>query len=116
MNNFGEFVKNKRIEKGFGLRTFAFEIGEDPSNWSKVERGQLNPPKNLEKLLKISTLLEADEKMLEDMAYIDVGEIPKDMKSDKELLEILPAFFSTIREKKPNKEELEILMEVLKKS
>ena len=116
MNSFGDFVKNKRIEKGYGLRAFACEIGEDPSNWSKVERGQLHPPKNFDKLTKISALLDIDEKNLEDLAYIDVGEIPNNIRSDKELLEILPAFFSTIREKKPSREELEILMEVLKKS
>ena len=36
---FEEFIKNRRIAKGLGLREFCKQIEMDASNWSKVERG-----------------------------------------------------------------------------
>ena len=41
---FGEFVRGLRARKRMKLREFCLKYGHDPSNWSKVERGELAPP------------------------------------------------------------------------
>ena len=43
---FGKFIKERRIEKGLTLREFCKLIEVDASNWSKIERGLLSPPKS----------------------------------------------------------------------
>jgi transcriptional regulator with XRE-family HTH domain len=48
---FGEIIKNKRLDHEMTLREFCRQLDEDPSNWSKIERG-LNPPPKDEKKLK----------------------------------------------------------------
>jgi len=116
---FGEFVKKRRIGLGIGLREFCRRIGEDPSNWSKVERKVLAPPKNQERLETIANVLEIEKgsdgwDTLNDYANIDSGIIPEYIKSDKEVLKWLPAFFRTVGNVKPSKEELDELIESLK--
>ena len=39
---FGEFIKEKRIEKGISLREFCKRIEIDASNWSKVDADYLH--------------------------------------------------------------------------
>ena len=51
---FGEFVKQKRLEKKLSLRAFCRLLGEDASNWSKIERGKLVPSQDEQKLEKIA--------------------------------------------------------------
>ena len=36
---FGEHIKARRLEMGLSLRAFCLKNNEDPSNWSKLERG-----------------------------------------------------------------------------
>ena len=45
---FGEFVRQIRERRRLGLREFCLEHGHDSSNWSKVERGVLPPPRDEE--------------------------------------------------------------------
>ena len=47
---FGEFIKQKRLEKDLGLREFCRQLDEDASNWSKIERGIMGPPQDEGKL------------------------------------------------------------------
>lgn len=115
---FKDFVKQKRIDLNLSLRAFCKEASEDPSNWSKIERGILAPPKDLERLKKIANTLkievESDEwNILYNSAFIDSGEIPENVMSNQDVLEILPAFFRTIESKKPSREDLENLMSKL---
>lgn len=117
---FGQFVKEERVEKGIGLREFCRRLGWDASNWSKVERGVLPPPKDERKLKEIATILgiEADSdkwETLKDASSIDSGIIPKDLLSDEEVLKALPMFFRTVRSEKPTPEELEKLIERIRK-
>lgn len=117
---FGKFIKERRIEKGITLREFCKLIGTDASNWSKIERAQLAPPKNDEKLKKIAEVLEIPFGSdlwvtMKDKAEIDTGYIPSDIRSDKELLGYLPMFFRTIRSEKPSAEDLDNLIEMIRK-
>jgi transcriptional regulator with XRE-family HTH domain len=117
---FGEFIKKRRIDKGLGLREFCKQIETDASNWSKVERGVLSPPQDEEKLRNIAQLLDikfgsGEWKEMKDLANIDAGIIPADILSDKQVLDSLPMFFRTIRSEKPTSEELDKLINIIRK-
>ena len=117
---FGEFIKNRRINKGLGLREFCKQIEMDASNWSKIERGVHSPPQDEEKLRNIGMTLginfgSEEWKKMKDLANIDAGIIPADILSDKQVLDSLPMFFRTIRSEKPTPEELDKLIDILRK-
>ena len=116
---FGDFIKEKRLAQNLSLRSFCKAISEDPSNWSKVERGVLTPPKNEAKLKSIARVLKVkqgstDWDRLKDLAAVDGGTIPDYIMSDKDLVNMLPAFFRTVGNERPTKEELERLIKVMK--
>ena len=118
--NFGKFVKELRAEKRLGLREFCLKFGHDPSNWSKVERGVLIPPKNteiLEEWAKQLGLKKGEDKWHEffDLAFVAQGKLPNDILSDEELVQKLPIFFRTLRGQKPTREELESVVKLLRK-
>jgi len=117
---FGEFIKEKRLSKGLGLREFCKMIEVDASNWSKVERGVLAPPQDEEKLKKIAMALDIKFKSamwreMKDKASIAAGVIPQDILSDTEVLHSLPMFFRMLRNEKPTPEELNRLIQIIKK-
>jgi len=116
---YGEYIKELRLEKGLSLREFARRIEEDPSNWSKIERGILPPPKDSLKVLAIAETLEIPEgseewNKLEDFAAVDTAAIPKYIMEDKEVVELLPAFFRTVGSVRPTREDIEKLIAKLK--
>jgi transcriptional regulator with XRE-family HTH domain len=117
---FGEFIKERRISKDISLREFCKRIEIDASNWSKVERGLLAPPQDEDKLKKIARLLDIKIgsplwKEMKDKANIDAGIIPEDILSDEKVLNSLPIFFRTIRSEKPTPEDLDKLIDMLRK-
>ncbi|MBI4624739.1 MAG: helix-turn-helix transcriptional regulator [Verrucomicrobia bacterium] len=97
---FAELVKDLRIARELTLRQFSVEVGVDPSNWSKVERG-VNPPPGDEPTLKaIAGVLgltgEARQEFF-DQAALARSELPADIASDERVLAALPAFFRAVR-------------------
>jgi transcriptional regulator with XRE-family HTH domain len=117
---FGEFIKERRIKKGISLREFCKRLEIDASNWSKVERGLLAPPQDQEKLKKIAQALDIEFgsplwREMKDKANIDAGIIPEDILSDEKVLNSLPIFFRTIRSEKPTPEDLDELIDMIRK-
>lgn len=117
---FGDLIKALRIERDIGLREFCRRLSVDASNWSKIERGILAPPQDDEKLDQIAEILniEQDSELyteLKDKAAVGAGIIPKDLLSDQETLNSLPMFFRTVRSEKPTAEELEKLIEKIRR-
>jgi transcriptional regulator with XRE-family HTH domain len=115
---FGEFVKKRRLDLEITLREFCRLLALDASNWSKIERGILSPPKDENKLKKIAEVLRIDIdsslwREMKDMAQIDAGTIPDDICSDKKVLNSLPIFFRTLRSEKP--EDLDRLINFVRK-
>lgn len=116
---FGTFIKELRARQRFGLREFCLEHGHDPSNWSKIEREVLSPPRDEETLrtwakqlgLKPNT---DDWLKFFDYAAVDAGRIPDYVMKDEELLEKLPIFFRTLSGQKPSREDLEKLLEIIR--
>lgn len=97
------------------LRQFCIAAQLDPSNWSKIERGIIPPPKDADTLERITQVLELNED--EKQKYYDAvaaarAEIPADLASDEKIVSQLPAFFRAIRER--NSEELKQLVEAVR--
>ncbi len=116
---YGEYLKRLRLEKSLSLREFSRRIDEDPSNWSKVERGTLSAPRDDRKKEQIALVLgitkgSEEWNKLEDYASVDSATIPDYIMNDKEALAALPAFFRTIGSVRPTKEEIEKLLDKLK--
>ena len=113
MVTFGDFVKDCRIKQNITLREFCRLNDLDPSNWSKIERGLLSPPRSKQVLTAIAKSLNMssdseDFKTLLDLAAI--SQIPSHLLSDQSILEKLPVFFRTLRGEKPTRKELEKIL------
>lgn len=117
MKSFGEFVKSMRERKRITLREFCRLANIDPSNWSKIERGVLQPPKSKEVLQEIAKILGLDRKseeyhLLMDLAAISF--IPKNLLDNEDIVNKLPVFFRTLRGQPPTRKELEELIRIIK--
>jgi len=116
---FGEILKNLRIKKELTLRQCCREVDYDPSNWSKIERGHMSPPTNKKTLLKWVKALGIKKNEIQkfiDEANLAQGIIPQDILSRNDVVSFLPAFFRTLRNKKPTKKEIDKLIELIKKA
>ncbi|HBY56251.1 MAG: Helix-turn-helix domain protein [Parcubacteria bacterium 32_520] len=49
-----------------------------------------------------------------DEARVAQGAIPEDMLADVNIIDYLPAFFRTIRNKKPTEEDIDLLIKAIK--
>ena len=116
---FGEFIKRIRERQRLGLREFCLEISYDPSNWSKIEREVLPPPRDEDTLrtwAKALGLKQGSEDWLKffDYATVDSGRIPDYILKDEKLVAQLPVFFRTLSGQKPSAEQLENLIALLR--
>lgn len=119
LTSFGDYIKSLRVEKRITLRSFSNSINYDPSNWSKIERNILEPPKSKLVLQKIADALGITEsseeyKTIYDLAVI--ASIPKELFTDEKLVEKLPVLFRTIDGIKPDENSLNELINLIKKS
>jgi transcriptional regulator with XRE-family HTH domain len=119
--HFGEYLKALRFEKRITLREFCKRAQADPGNISKIERGIWPPPQDSDILERYAGALEI--KMgtdawyrFSDLAAADRGIIPRDLLSDKEVIEMLPVFFRTLRGQKPTEKEMRALVEKLRRA
>jgi transcriptional regulator with XRE-family HTH domain len=120
MNTFGDFFKQKRIQLGKTLRQFCLDNDLDPGNISKIERGRMVPSTSEDKLREFATFLHieigSDEwQTFQDLAMASAGKIPEDLRED-EIIEKLPIFFRTLRNKKFSNDELDKLIEKIKEA
>lgn len=118
---FGNFIKELRAKRRQGLREFCLKHGYDPSNWSKIEREVLLPPRDEEMLRKWAKRIglkpgSDDWQKFFDYAAVDAGRIPDHVLKDEELVEKLPAFFRRLSSFKPIRKDLENLLEVIKEA
>ncbi|HDP98046.1 MAG TPA: XRE family transcriptional regulator [bacterium] len=119
MLTFGEFIKQLRHQNRITLREFCRRTGIDPSNWSKIERGILPPPKSrmlLEEIAKILNVKKNSDNWYTLMDLAAITHIPKELLSNQSIVEKLPVFFRTLRGQKPTEEELENLIKLIKES
>jgi len=116
LQKFGQTLKELRLEKQLSLREICKETGYDPSNWSKIERGLIPPPdeKTMVKWAKALDLKKEKLREFIDVAKIAQGVIPDDILDDKNAIKCMPAFFRTLRNEKPTKEEIDNLIKLIK--
>ena len=112
--NFGDQLKDLRIGRGITLRQCSEQLGVDPSNWSKFERG-INPaPKDiaiLESWAKFFALKGEVKQAFFDAAALSRREIPPDIASDERVMAALPAFFRAARGAELNDAQLRQFVE-----
>lgn len=118
---FGEYFKQKRIEKGFTLREFCRRFDLDPGNISKLERGMLPPPESEEKMGEYASALGLKNGTDEwhqffDLAAASKGVIPRELMEDDEVVKSLPIIFRTFRSKRISKMTVVDLIERLRKT
>jgi transcriptional regulator with XRE-family HTH domain len=117
---FGDFFKQKRVDLGLTLREFCRINGFDPGNISKIERGLLPPPQSNEKRMEYAKALGIEEETddwLEfcDLAVMGAGKIPPYISSNEELMNALPILFRSIRRKELDEDDLETLVNSIKR-
>jgi transcriptional regulator with XRE-family HTH domain len=98
---FGEFLKQRRLERRLTLRAFCEAAGVDPANYSKLERGLLLPPRDAGKLKPYEEALgltpeSPEAREMRRLAALDRGELPPGVLADPDLVGKLPALFRTL--------------------
>jgi len=99
---FGDYLRQRLIDKKMSLRTLAKKTGMDPSNLSKIERGVAYPPQKEENLQKLATALELDQESTRhffDLAAQVNGMLPDDLDDIKQN-EAIPMLLRTIQNRR----------------
>lgn len=118
---FGTLLKTLRQRTGKTMREFCLEHKFDPGNYSRLERGMFPPPQREDLLEKYATALGLNRGSEEWIEFFDTaaacrGELPKDLLSDKELLEKLPVLFRTLRGAPVSASKLDELIEKIRRA
>src|SRR5690606_1597861 len=89
----------------------------DPGNYSKLERGRLQPPKDISPILRGLGLTPSDDEWTEltDLAAVCSGKVPDDLLSDEKIVSSLPALFRTIRGTQLEEGKLDELIDLLRR-
>jgi transcriptional regulator with XRE-family HTH domain len=114
--HWGEFVRKKRLEAGYGLREFASLIGIQPSNYNHMEKGRKVPPRSKEQLDRIAETLgieprSKDHEMLMDLAVKGTDKLPADVEEFAKHNEFVPALLRTLDNRKLSRKEFKGLVE-----
>jgi transcriptional regulator with XRE-family HTH domain len=118
---FSNLLRKLRMEKGATLREFCLKNKFDPGNYSRLERGLYPPPESRECLEKYAFALglaPGTDAWLEyfDVAAAERGRIPDDLMSDAEVVEKLPVLFRTMRGTPLSSDQLDRLIEQVRRS
>ncbi|MFO7610033.1 MAG: helix-turn-helix transcriptional regulator [Candidatus Krumholzibacteriia bacterium] len=117
---FGPYVRKMRVGRGETLRQFCGRAGMDPAYVSRIERGLLAPPQDQEKLEHYAEALgfahgTAPWQEFMDLAATAAGRLPQDALENEQLMACLPAFLRTMRGQQVEDEELDQLIDLIRK-
>ncbi len=120
-SKFAAMLKRIRLEHGMTLREFCLKNEIDPGNYSRLERGLFPPPESHELLERYAIALglkPGSDQWLElfDLAAAERGKIPEDIMSDEKVVDKLPVLFRTMRGKQLSSEQLDELIEKIRRS
>ena len=118
---FGELFKELRLKNGYTLREYCRNFNLDPANISRLERGKISPPNNEGKLVEFALSLglvreSEDWRNFISVALVSAGRIPNEIMSDQEALKHVPIFLRTLKGEKLTEEQLDSLLEIIKKA
>jgi len=119
-DQFGPFARQIRVQLGETLRQFCARVSLDPAYVSRVERGLLAPPQDQEKLEYYAASLGLardtdDWQNFMDLAATAAGRLPQDALENEQLMACLPAFLRTMRGQRVDDEDLDQLVEMIRK-
>ena len=79
--DFEDFIKAKRIEKGYSLRGFADKVEIAPAYMSDIEKRKRNAPTSeiLERMSNVLSLQEEERNEMLDLAAKDKNELAEDI-------------------------------------
>ena len=108
--NWGEFIRKRRLEAGYGMRQFAGLVGILPSNFNHMEKGRTSPPQDKARLDQIAEVLgmepgSEDYHTLMDLAVAGKDKLPADVKEYAKENELVPILLRTLQNRKISKEE-----------
>jgi len=114
-------MKELRIRNRITLREFCKRAEADPGNISRMERGLIPPPQDEAILKRYAAAAEVaygsdDWYRFVDFAAADCGIVPKDLLSEEEVVGMLPVLFRTIRRDRPDEEQLERLVDKIRRA
>jgi len=117
---FGDYLRALREGRRITLREFCRRAKADPANISRLERRLMKPPQNENILRRYAEAIGLERGSDEwydffDLASANNGAIPEHIRSDEELVKRLPAFFRTLRGEKPTAEEMQRLVDKIKR-
>ena len=117
---FGPYARQVRVERGETLRQFCSRAGLDPAYVSRIERGLLAPPQDPDKLEHYAESLGLDRETegwqkFMDLATTAAGRLPLDALDNEQLMACLPAFLRTMRGQQVDDEELDQLIDMIRK-
>jgi len=78
---FGEFITQKRYDRGITVRRMAEIIGTSPSYYSDIERGRRNPPDSeaMDKLIRALGLSDGEQIIFFDLVGKARSEVSPDL-------------------------------------
>ena len=113
MGTFSGKLKEYRMRTGMGLREYCQVADIDFSNYSKYERGVLNPPKMKEALRKITKEMKLSKNEFEELyelALIERGQLTPGLVEQVEEKGEMAVFLRKIGNSPLTKEKLEKLL------
>lgn len=122
MGRFGErFAKLRREQTGLSLREFCANSGLDAGNISRLERGRMAVPASREILERYASALGLEENTDEwveffDLAAAERGVIPAELLADDEVAAKLPMLFRTLRGDPVTEEQLQSVIDMIKRA
>lgn len=112
--NFSDFLRQKRLEKNYGLREFARLINMQASNYCNIESSSMPPPSD--KLDLIAITLELPKGSSEYRKFMDLAsqvrdEIPTDIQALIRDNTLIPAMLRTIEDHEVTPTQLKKIIE-----
>jgi len=112
--NFSDFLRQKRLEKKYGLREFARLIKMQASNYCNIESSSMPPPSD--KLDLIAITLELPKGSSEYRKFMDLAsqvrdEIPTDIQELIRDNTLIPAMLRTIEDHEVTPKQLKKIIE-----
>jgi transcriptional regulator with XRE-family HTH domain len=120
MKPFGEYVKERRLALRLTLRRFAGLIKMDAANYSKIERGVLEPPEPGPRLDLFRSALQlvpgsTEDRQLVRLAELGKNRIPEALRQNQVAMAGLPVLFQSLEEAELTEDKFNELVEFLRK-
>lgn len=99
------------------MRQFCRLADLDASNWSKIERDRLPPPKSRQQINDIASILSIPKESEKWNTLLDlaaIGHVPKELWNSQSVAERMPMYFRTARGEKPDPEAFKELMKLFR--